>query len=162
MTVVVSDTSPLSYLIEIGCEALLPALYGRVLIPRAVFDELSNPGTPVGVRTWLSRIPEWLLIRDASPISVPDLEDVDLGERQAIQLAIDEQADALIIDDRAGARLAIRFGLEVTGTLGVLLEAANRGLVDLETALQKLQATAFRYTPKLFEEVRRRHRRGPS
>ena len=160
MTVVVSDTSPFSYLIQIDCEDLLPALYGRVLIPRAVFEEMSNPGTPASVRTWLTHIPEWLLIRDARPISDPNLEQVDLGERQAIQLALDEHADALIIDDRAGARLAARFGLEVTGTLGVLLEAANRGLVDLETALQKLQATAFRYTPKLFEDVRRRHRRG--
>jgi predicted nucleic acid-binding protein len=48
MTVVVSDTSPLSYLIEIDCEDLLPALYGRVLIPRAVFEELSNPALILG------------------------------------------------------------------------------------------------------------------
>ena len=135
MTVVVSDTSPLSYLIEIDCEHLLPALYGRVLIPRAVFEELLNPGTPASVRAWLSHGPSWLMIKDASPITDPNLEEVDLGERQAIQLAMDEHADALIIDDRAGARLAVRFGLEVTGTLGVLLEGAKRDLVDLEAAL---------------------------
>ncbi len=93
-------------------------------------------------------------------LPTPPLKGVDLGERQAIQLAIDEHADALIIDDRAGAKLALKLGLEVTGTLGVLLEAANSGLVDLETVLQKLQATAFRYTPRLFEEVKRRHNRG--
>jgi len=99
-----------------------------------------------------------LLIGEASPISDPGLEAVDLGKRQAIQLAMDEHADALIIDDRAGARLAVRFGLEVTGTLGVLLEASKRDLVDLDAALMKLQTTAFRYTPKLIEEVRRRSR----
>jgi len=158
MTVVVSDTSPLSYLIEINCEDLLPALYGRVLIPRAVFEELSNPGTPASVRAWLSHSPSWLMIKEASPITDLNLEEVDLGERQAIQLAMDEHADALIIDDRAGARLAVRFGLEVTGTLGVLLEAAKKDLVDLEAALLKLQATAFRYTPRLIEEVKRRSR----
>jgi predicted nucleic acid-binding protein len=158
MTVVVSDTSPLSYLIEINCEHLLPALYGRVLIPRGVFEELSNPRTPASVRAWLSHSPSWLMIKEASPITDPNLEEVDPGERQAIQLAMDEHADALIIDDRAGARLAVRFGLEVTGTLGVLLEGAKRDLVDLEAALRNLQLTAFRYTPKLIEEIRRRSR----
>jgi predicted nucleic acid-binding protein len=156
MTVVVSDTSPLSYLIEINCEHLLPALYGRVLIPRVVFEELSNPGTPASVRAWLSHIPPWLVIKDASPISDPALEQIDPGERQAIQLAMDEHADLVLMDDRAGVRAALRFGLEVTGTLGVLLQAAKKDLVDLEAALRKLQATAFRYTPRLIDEVRRR------
>jgi predicted nucleic acid-binding protein len=156
MTVVVSDTSPLSYLVEINCEHLLPALYGRVLIPRAVLQELSNPGTPASVRTWLTHAPEWLVIRDASPLSDPALEQLDLGERQAIQLARDEHADLLLIDDRAGVRVALDLGLEVTGTLGVLLQAAKQGLVDVERALRKLQTTSFRYTPRLIEEVRRR------
>jgi predicted nucleic acid-binding protein len=98
------------------------------------------------------------MIKKASPITDPNLEEVDLGERQAIQLAMDEHADALIIDDHAGARLAVKFGLEVTGTLGVLLEGAKRDLVDLEAALRNLQLTAFRYTPKLIEEIRRRSR----
>jgi predicted nucleic acid-binding protein len=156
MTVVVSDTSPLNYLIQIDCEHLLPALYGHVLIPRAVLDELSDPATPATVREWLTHIPEWLAIRDAPAILDPALGEIDLGEREAIQLAMDEHADLLLIDDRAGVRLALRFGFEVTGTLGVLLQAAKKQLVDLEAALQKLQTTAFRHTPGLLEEVRRR------
>jgi predicted nucleic acid-binding protein len=65
MTVVVSDTSPLNYLVQIKCEHLLPALYEHVLIPAVVLQELENTGTPAIVRTWLSRLPEWIVVREA-------------------------------------------------------------------------------------------------
>ncbi len=63
MTIVVSDTSPLNYLIQIGWEHLLPTLYSRVLIPLAVLRELENTGTPEIVRTWLRQLPDWTVVR---------------------------------------------------------------------------------------------------
>lgn len=59
------------------------------------------------------------------------------------------------MDERRGVSVAQRQGLEVTGTLGVLLQAARRDLIVLDAALLRLQATDFRYTPRLLEHVRR-------
>jgi len=61
----------------------------------------------------------------------------------------------LLMDERLGVKLAQRQGLEVTGTLGVLLQAARIGLLDIDAALHRLQATDFRYTPQLLEQVKR-------
>lgn len=80
---------------------------------------------------------------------------LDAGEAAAIQLARQEHADLLLIDERKGARIAQLQGLEVTGKLGVLLQGARRGLLDLDTALLALQSSDFRYTPELFAQVRR-------
>jgi hypothetical protein len=89
VTAVVSDNSPLSYLIQIKCDHCLPALYERILIPEAVLRELHDPRTPEVVRAWLSRPPAWLVVREVRV--APDLEfdELDAGERNAIQLAID-------------------------------------------------------------------------
>jgi len=80
--IVVADTSPLNYLIQIGCESLLPALYKRVVVPSAVLSELSH-----AIRKWLLDVPNWIEIRDIT--SQPDaaLAFLDPGEREAIQLA---------------------------------------------------------------------------
>lgn len=68
------------------CEELLPALYGRVLIPEAVLEEFGNPVTTNKVRSWLTRVPDWLLIRDVSPFADPSLEEIGRGEKQAFNL----------------------------------------------------------------------------
>jgi predicted nucleic acid-binding protein len=81
---------------------------------------------------------------------------LDPGERQAIHLARREHADLLLMDEILGVRIAREEGLAVTGTLGVLLQAARRGLIDLETTLADLQSTDFRCSRRVIEEVRRR------
>jgi uncharacterized protein len=55
--IVVADTSPLNYFVQIGCEFLLLSLYERVLVPRAVLEELAHPGAPPVVADWLLRVP---------------------------------------------------------------------------------------------------------
>ena len=70
MIVVVADTSPLNYLVQIHCEHVLPTLYERVLVPAAVVQELDHPGAVVAVRAWLSRVPSWLVVRNVG--SPPD------------------------------------------------------------------------------------------
>lgn len=155
MILVVADTSPLNYLVQIDCQELLHALYDRVLVPGAVIEELGRPQAPFAVRGWLHSRPEWLEVREVRAPSDPALAELDLGEREAIQLAREQNADLLLMDERLGVQLALRQGLEVTGTLGVLLQAARRGLVDIDVALLRLQATDFRYTPQLLEHVRK-------
>jgi len=150
MIVVVADTSPLNYLIQIKCEPLLPALYGRVFVPVAVLRKLNQPGTPNIVRSWLQHLPEWMAVREVRSAPAQALAALGPGEREAIQLALEESADLLLIDEKLGVRLARERGLTVTGTLGILVHAAQHGLVEIDAALANLQATDFRCTPNLF------------
>lgn len=152
--VVISDTSPLRYLVLIGQADLLPALYTEVLIPEAVADELNQPATPDSVRRWIAHRPCWLqvvplTVRPAS-VSLPDL---DAGEHDAILLALDLKADLVLMDEREGVEEARRLGLTVTGTLGVLDRAAERGLIELAGAIARLRQTNFRVDPGLLDRL---------
>jgi uncharacterized protein len=148
--IVVADTSPLNYLIQVGCESLLPELYKRVLIPMAVLEELGDPAAPVGVSQWLLHIPPWIEVRRTTTAPDAALSFLDPGERQAIQLAQEQRADLLLIDERRGRVEAIRRGLATTGTLGVLLTAAERGSIDAAAVFSQLATeTNFRTTPEL-------------
>ena len=161
MIVVVADTSPLNYLVRIHGQDLLFILYERVLVPTAVIKELDDSRTPVIVRAWLSHLPEWIDVREV--LSPPDAALMELGpgEREAIQLAHDEHADLLLIDERIGVSAARRRGLAVTGTLGVLIQAARYGSVDIEAALRDLQTTDFRCTEELYQQARDLAKRSP-
>ena len=99
------------------------------------------------------------MVRAVHAFADPGLYELDAGERHAIQLAKDENADLLLMDERTGVRVARERGLMVTGTLGILLQGAEHGLVDFDGALRDLLTTDFRCTPRLIEEVNRRARR---
>ena len=151
---VVADTSPINYLILIQHELLLPALYTHVVIPPAVQQELQDPETPLAVRAWVAHPAAWFEIRPTRHIfSVTEMPDLGDGEREAIMLAQELQADFLVIDEEDGRREAHSRALTITGTLGVLERAAIRGLIDLPTALARLQATTFRARPALFQDL---------
>jgi predicted nucleic acid-binding protein len=97
-----------------------------------------------------------LIVRATVSEVDPTLTRLDPGEREAIQLAKHEHADLLLMDEKLGVRVAREQGLAVTGTLGVLVQAARRRLIDLELALADLQATDFRCTDRVLEDARRR------
>ena len=158
MIVVVADTSPLNYLIQIDSDHVLPVLYERVLVPSAVVGELKHPRSVPAVRAWLTRMPSWLEVREVTETTETTLTRLDPGERQAIQLAKQEHADLLLMDEKLGVRIAREQGLAVSGTLSVLVQAAYRKLIDIEQALRDLQATDFRCSPSVLEEARRRAR----
>jgi predicted nucleic acid-binding protein len=152
--VVISDASPLRYLVLIGHADVLPALYTDVLIPEAVATELRQPATPEPVRRWITDAPSWLqIVSLATPISTVPLADLDRGEREAILLALELKADLVLMDDRDGVDEARRVGLVVTGTLGVLDRAAERGLIELAPAIASLRETNFRIDPLLLQRL---------
>jgi len=127
---VVSNTSPLRYLIAVGRADLVAQIFRHVLIPRAVEQELTDPSTPDAVRQWMAQRPSWLEIR-ASRAPDPELaRRLDQGEAEAIQLAIDLRADFLLIDEVRGRKVATARGLVVIGALGVLLESYRRRHID--------------------------------
>ena len=100
--IVVADASPLNYLIQIECDTLLPKLFGKVLVPAAVIEELRHAAAPAAVGSWLSQAPPWIEVREVTARADTTLELLDPGEREAIQLAQEIHADLLLIDERRG------------------------------------------------------------
>lgn len=130
--VVISDTSPLTALLLTGRGELLRSLFDRVVIPPAVQSELMRAH---------STLPVWIEIMapNAIPPSVSD-GGLDAGETEAIALALELRPDTLLIDERLGRRLALRHGLPVTGLLGLLVLAKQRGLItELVPVIRELQ-----------------------
>ncbi len=149
--IVVSDTSPLAYLVAIGVVDSLPELYGGVLIPKSVANELRHPHCAAA--KWIAAPPPWLSI--ATPSHAPYLPELDQGERDAIALALEVGATRLLIDERLGRQAAQHLGLQVAGTLAVILDGAERGLFDGLAAVDRLAATNFYVSAELLESVRR-------
>jgi len=149
---IVSDTSPISYLVITGYEELLPVLYGEVLIPEAVSRELGHPEGPAPVSDWIAAPPPWLTVKSIQPGSEEQrsrhgretLQHLDPGERAAISLAEQTDAQILLIDETAGREAARAHGLEVTGMIGVLGAAGPDGAVPGRWAATAKQPAPFR------------------
>jgi|HubBroStandDraft_1064217.scaffolds.fasta_scaffold92670_2 predicted nucleic acid-binding protein len=156
MLLVVADTSPIRYLVEIGHIGALPKLFERIFIPSIVHDELRHPSAPLAVRQWANSPPAWL---DVLPVIVSDdpaLRPLDDGEKSALTLGMNLGADLILIDERKGAAVALKKGFEIAGTLGVLTRSAQRGLLDLANALERLKRTNFYYRQELFDDLLRK------
>jgi predicted nucleic acid-binding protein len=129
--IVVSNTSPLHYFIAVEQAHVFAQLFGDVLVPPAVILELSHPSAPVEVREWISRCPEWLRRQPLADSLNPELvANLDQGEAEAIQLAEEQHADLLILDEWKGREIAQRRGLPVTGALGILGRAYQQKFID--------------------------------
>ena len=148
--IVVCDTSPVNYLVLNDEIDLLPQLFTAVVLPAAVLAELQHPRTPPRVASWARELPPWVrVISPEGPVG-----DVGLrrGEAEAIAIAAQIAADTVLIKATVVAR---HRGLVVTGTLGVLVLAADSKLVDLEASIRRLLDTNFRASPALIDDVLR-------
>jgi predicted nucleic acid-binding protein len=152
---VIADTGPLNYLILISQIGLLPVLFEKVVLPITVQRELTSGRAPPPVRHRATNLPYWAQVRDAPPSQSEDnsLKGIDAGEKAAIQLALSLSADLLLMDDRKGVIAAQRKGLRVTGTLGILDLAAERGLSDFARAVERLRQTNFRVPQALLDSL---------
>ncbi len=151
---VVADTSPINYLVLLEHTVVLPALYTRVFLPPAVMTELQDPEAPEEVRAWVADLPAWCEVRRPGPLAEAEtLAHLGAGEREAILLAQELRADVLLIDEEDGRQAARSRALTVTGTLGVLERAAERGLIDLPSTLARLLTTTFRVRDELIQAV---------
>lgn len=152
---IIADTGPVNYLLLIEHIDILPALFGSVILPSTVRDELADVGTPSVVRSWAAQLPSWVDVR-SSRSDLPKTESLpglDPGELAAIALAVELRADLLLMDDREGVIAARRKGFTVTGTLGVLSLAAERGLLNLAEAFDRLKRTNFRYRREIMDQL---------
>ena len=151
--IIVSNTSPLCYLALIGYAEILPKLYGSVHITQTVLEELRHPDAPPVVHDWATNPPGWLEIHSDPAETDATFAALDPGERTALLLAEQLRADVVLLDEAAARAFAAQRGLNVSGTLGVLCDAAQAGLLELPTALDLLRKTNFRASPELWKLV---------
>ena len=153
---VVSDDTPLHYLVLIGEIDLLRELYRVVVVPTALIEELSAPQAPVKVQRWIADLPSWVSI--APPLSsiASPFHALGAGECAAIELARQSRNSILLTDDQQARVAAESLGIRVVPTIRILSTASALSLVDLEDALKRLQQTNFRVSPKVIEAILQR------
>ncbi|BBH40511.1 hypothetical protein myaer102_30760 [Microcystis viridis NIES-102] len=156
--IIISDTSPLSSLALVDYLSILKDIYTNVVIPQAVANELANL-TEEDIRIKAIISLNWIQVKQATNLELVaclrNEYNLDLGEAEAIALALELKADELLIDERLGRREAVRLGLSITVVLGVLLIAKNRGLIaKVKPIMESLISQAnFRISHQLYEEV---------
>lgn len=149
--IAVADTSPLCYLVLIDEVDLLRQLFSQVVVPSAVITELLHEDAPKAVRAWAANLPSWVSVQENPVCNTAGLEKLQVGEQAAILLAESISAELILLDEKSARRIAAQRGMRITGTLGVLGEAALRGLVDLPAAIDRLRRTNFRCSPVLMK-----------
>jgi uncharacterized protein len=156
--IVISDTSVITNLAAIGHLHLLQLLYGQILIPAAVYRELTDIDPPVSGTLEVQTLP-WIGVRTVDNFRmVQQLQtqgQLDLGESEAITLALEMKADLLLIDERRGRAEANRRGIRITGLLGVLVEGKRRSLIDaVKPLMDELIGTSeFRVSQALYVQI---------
>ncbi len=142
---VVSNTSPLQYLYQLGELALLPHLYQQVMIPPAVVQELAA-GRALGLALPVPEHVPWVHVQ--APPATPVWQvasTLGVGEREALALALAIPHALLLLDDGHARRFGRLLGLRMTGTVGVLARATREGLVPrLAPLLDRLETLGFR------------------
>lgn len=150
--IVVSDTSPINYLLLINQIDLLPRLFQQIIVPDVVRDEMVDPSAPLFLQQWIANPPPWFTVQTVSVVD-ETLDALDPGEQAAISLAQTLPADLLIIDERLGRRIASERGIPIIGTLGILDDASSRGLIELSDTIARLQQTNFRISHRIIEKL---------
>jgi len=143
-TVVITDTSCLIALTKTEVLSILSQMYHRVIITEDIRDEFGEP------------LPAWIEIVPVSDKKYQQLLEgtLDKGESSALALAITLENVLLILDDLKARKEAKRLGFRVTGTLGVLFSAKQKGLIPaLKPYIDKLQAIDFRISPHIVKEL---------
>jgi len=155
--IVISDATPVISLLKIGRLDILREMYGEIVIPEAVFCELTaNPAFPEEAEA-VKTCP--FLRREAvkNRLAVRILESeaaLDKGESEALVLAEDLNADLLLVDEKKARATAKQLGIRIVGTLGILVEAKRLGLVSqLRPLLEQLAASKIRISDALLEEL---------
>src|SRR5678815_1246619 len=128
MSLIVSDTTPISCLLRIGRPGLLATLFPDMRIPAEVAAELDQGAAVLG--DWRSMIPH-ARIEIVQPMPLLRLlkEEVDAGEAAALALGVSLHADLVLMDEMRGRVIARRLGLTVAGTLGVVVRAKRGGMI---------------------------------
>lgn len=153
---VVCNSSPLVNLARIARLYLLEKLYTEITIPRAVYQEVAINGQGLPGADAIAGA-NWITVgnvNDQSQVQILSY-DLDLGESEAIALALQENADLLLMDERIGRDMARHLGLIFTGTIGALMEAKRIGIIDhvLPVVVELRVKAGFRISEALFKHI---------
>ena len=157
MPVVICNTSPIQYLYQADVLELLPALAGQVYVPEAVVAELQE-GQRRNVLLPALEDLSWLIVRPVRDRTLlPLVTHLGDGEKEVLALGLETQDPLLLLDDRDARRYAQTLELEISGTLGLLLRAKERGILSaVRPVLDRLQALRFRLNAKTRQMVLKR------
>ena len=156
--IVISDTSVITNLAAIQQLQLLKQLYNQVIIPEAVYRELTDIDPPAPGTLEVQSL-SWLEVRQVNDFSaVEQLQNnarLDPGESEAIALTLDLGADLLLIDERRGRAEANRLGVRITGLLGILVEAKQQNLIVVVKPLLDalIETSEFRVSTALYNRI---------
>jgi predicted nucleic acid-binding protein len=142
--IIISDTSCLILLFKIGELDLLKSLSENVYITTIIQAEFTKP------------LPEWIKIKSPSDKHYQQILEMDLdsGEASAIALSLETENSILVIDDLKGRKIAAKLNIRYSGTFGLILKAKQAGILTTITPiLNKIKATDFRFSEKLFETI---------
>jgi predicted nucleic acid-binding protein len=162
--IVVSDAGPLIHLSLVRSLGLLREIYGRILIPGLVYDEVVRKGEGLAGSAEVAEA-DWIEVTSDSPDS--DLfrllkTHLDSGEAAAICLAVERKAQWLLSDDRPARLAAEALGFQVKGTVGILAKAKQRGLLSaVAPLLRYLQDCGVWLSEELVAKVLRDLGEGP-
>ena len=142
--IVIADASCLIALLRIDQLEVLHSLYQEILITSIIWDEVGEV------------LPDWIAVEaveDQQKVKLLELE-LDQGEASAIALALQMEDPLLIIDEKKGRAVAKRLGLRVTGTLGIIVKAKERGFLSAsKPVLDRLMDEGFRMSDLLFKHI---------
>jgi predicted nucleic acid-binding protein len=134
------DTSTLNYYRKIEQEELLRKIYGEIVIPEQVYEEMKRDTAPEHIREWANNLPDWVKVEKVEIPEHIDRLNIGPGEKGVLALAEQDRANTLaIIDDRRACREADRLAIERIGGYGVAFEAESRGLSDSKELHQQLR-----------------------
>ncbi len=155
MQEVVSNSSPLIHLAKIGHLNLLHEFFGVIAIPKAVYNECVIENEEYEEIPIIRRA-DWLHSHSVSNQNLVRLlfSELDKGESEAIALALERNADLLLLDDAEARQTARLYGLKIVGTLGILLRAKKENrLKSLREAIEQLLLTGFRIDRRLIKKI---------
>ncbi len=154
--IVVSNTTPLIGLAQIQRFELLQQLFGEIYIPPAVYTETVIAGREEGGAKREVSTANWIKtvsVQDRLAVEVL-LDEMDLGEAEAIVLAREIGAEWVLMDERKGRRKLGQIGVNRIGTLGILLKAKQTGLLDkIRPDIEKLRQQSFSISQDVIDAV---------
>ncbi len=151
--IIIADSSPLISLATIDKLELLEDYFDEVYVPYAVYKEVSTYDKPFSEKLKKYLENRVLNVENQYMVSVLN-ERIDLGEAEAITLAFEKKADFIILDDLKARKTAIRNGLNVIGTLGLLLEAKKEGkITNLKELIKTFTDNDIRLSEQLIKNI---------
>ena len=153
--IVISDTTPVLSLLKAGCLELLEKLYGNVLIPKAVYRELTE--NPVYFEeAKIIKATKFFSVAEVANIKSVDVlrsvTGLDAGESEALIMYDEKNADLLLIDEHKGRRVAKQLKVKYIGTAGILMLAYDKGYigqVEVRNCLDAMIASDIRLDKKI-------------